>query len=139
MHAMLAGTSSARRACAGSPSWRAHPPLGKWLIGSGIALFGYEPAAWRIAAAAAGTLSVALVYLLAWRLFRPLAAGRAVTAGAVAASGLLAIDFLHLVHSRVGMLDAFITLFVIGAVTFVVLDRDRPRDPPDASWWWRLT
>ena len=118
---------------------RAHPPLGKWLIGSGIALFGYEPAAWRIAAAAAGTLSVALVYLLAWRLFRHLAPERAATVGAIAASGLLAIDFLHLVHSRVGMLDAFITLFVIGAVTFVVLDRDRPRDPPDPPWWWRLT
>ncbi|HEX7196283.1 MAG TPA: phospholipid carrier-dependent glycosyltransferase [Candidatus Limnocylindria bacterium] len=118
---------------------RSHPPLGKWLIGSGIALFGYEPAAWRFAAAAAGTLSVALVYVLAWRLFRHLAAERAATVGAIAASGLLATDFLHLVHSRVGMLDAFITLFVIGAVTFVVLDRDRTRRRTDVPWWWRLT
>ncbi|MDQ4036503.1 MAG: phospholipid carrier-dependent glycosyltransferase [Chloroflexota bacterium] len=118
---------------------RSHPPLGKWLIGSGIALFGYEPAAWRIAAAAAGTLSVALVYVLAWHLFRHLAAGRAATVGAVAASGLLATDFLHLVHSRVGMLDAFITLFVIGAVTSIVLDRDRRRDRPHPPWWWRVT
>ena len=26
---------------------RTHPPLGKWLIGAGIAAFGYEPTGWR--------------------------------------------------------------------------------------------
>jgi dolichyl-phosphate-mannose-protein mannosyltransferase len=118
---------------------RTHPPLGKWLIGSGIAAFGYEPVGWRVAVAVAGILSVGLVYLLARRLVRRVAGGRGATVGAVAASGLLATDFLHLVHSRVGMLDAFIALFVIGAVTFVVLDRDRTRDRPDPPWWWRLT
>ena len=117
---------------------RAHPPLGKWLIGSGIAAFGYEPFGWRVAVAAAGTLSVALVYLLAWRLLRGVAPGRGATVGAITASGLLAVDFLHLVHSRVGMLDAFIALFVIGAVTFAVLDRDRDRERPRHPWWWRL-
>ena len=118
---------------------RTHPPLGKWLIGSGIAAFGYEPFGWRVAVAVAGILSVGLVYLLAWRLLRRVATGHAATVGAIAASGLLATDFLHLVHSRVGMLDAFIALFVIGAVTFVVLDRDRARDRVDPPWWWRLT
>ena len=117
---------------------RSHPPLGKWLIGSGIAAFGYEPFGWRVAVAVAGTLSVGLVYVLAWRLLRGVAGGRGATVGAIAASGLLAIDFLHLVHSRVGMLDAFIALFVIGAVTFVVLDRDRARDRVE-TWWWRAT
>ena len=118
---------------------RTHPPLGKWLIGSGIAAFGYDPFGWRVAVAVAGTLSVALVYLLAWRLLRGIGSGGAATVGAIAASGLLATDFLHLVHSRVGMLDAFIALFVIGAVTFVVLDRDRARERVDLTWWWRLT
>jgi dolichyl-phosphate-mannose-protein mannosyltransferase len=117
---------------------RAHPPLGKWLIGAGIGAFGYEPFGWRVAAAVAGTVGVALVYLLAWRLLRRVATGTAVTVGAMAASGLMAIDLLHLVHSRVGMLDAFIVLFVIGAVTAVVLDRDRNRERA-ATWWWRLT
>jgi dolichyl-phosphate-mannose--protein O-mannosyl transferase len=116
---------------------RAHPPLGKWLIGSGIAAFGYEPFGWRIAVAVAGTLSVALAYLLAFRLLRGVTDGRGATIGAVAASGLLATDFLHLVHSRVAMLDAFIALFVMAAVMFVVLDRDRARERPDAPWWWR--
>ena len=118
---------------------RSHPPLGKWLIGSGIAAFGYEPFGWRVAVAVAGTLSVALVYVLAWRLLRGVAGGRGATVGAIAASGLLAVAFLHLVHSRVGMLDGFIAMFVIGAVTFVVLDRDRLRERPERPWWWRLT
>jgi dolichyl-phosphate-mannose-protein mannosyltransferase len=118
---------------------RAHPPLGKWLIGSGIATFGYDPFGWRVAVAVAGTMSVAPVYVLAWRLLRRVVDGRAASVGAIAASGLLATDFLHLVHSRVAMLDAFITLFVIGAMTFVVIDRDRLRERADAPWWWRLT
>jgi dolichyl-phosphate-mannose-protein mannosyltransferase len=118
---------------------RSHPPLGKWLIGAGIRLFGYDPFGWRVAVAAAGTLSVALVHVLGWRLLRGHTTGRGATVGAIVASSLLAMDFLHLVHSRVGMLDAFITLFVIGAVTFVVLDRDRMRERLDPPWWWSLT
>ena len=49
---------------------RAHPPLGKWLIGSGIALFGYDPFGWRVASAVIGTATVALVYPLGRRLLR---------------------------------------------------------------------
>jgi dolichyl-phosphate-mannose--protein O-mannosyl transferase len=36
---------------------RAHPPLGKWLIGAGIAAFGYDPFGWRVAVAAASHVS----------------------------------------------------------------------------------
>ena len=118
---------------------RAHPPLGKWLIGSGIAAFGYEPFGWRIAAAVAGIVSVALLYVLAWRLLRRWTPGTAASVGAAAAAALLAVDFLHIVQSRIAMLDAFITLFVIGTVLAIVLDRDRDRSPANTSWWWRLT
>jgi dolichyl-phosphate-mannose--protein O-mannosyl transferase len=116
---------------------RGHPPLGNWLVASGIAAFGYEPFGWRVAVAVAGILAVAIVYVLAWRLVRGTAPGRGATVGAIAASGLLATDFLHVVHSRVGMLDAFLGLFVIGAVLFIVLDRDRERDRENPPWWWR--
>ena len=118
---------------------RAHPPLGKWLIGAGIAAFGYDPFGWRVAVAVAGTLTVALVYLLAWRLLRGHAAGVGVTVGAAVAAGFLALDLLHLVHSRVAMLDALIVLFVVGSVLAIVLDRDRPRDVAEPPWWWRIT
>jgi dolichyl-phosphate-mannose-protein mannosyltransferase len=119
---------------------RAHPPLGKWLIGSGIALLGYDPVGWRIASAVAGTLSVGLLYVLAWRLLRGfVVTARALTIGASVAAGLLAIDLLALVQSRVAMLDAFIALFVIGAVLAAVLDRDRRRERTDPTWWASLT
>jgi dolichyl-phosphate-mannose-protein mannosyltransferase len=86
-----------------------HPPLANWLIGLGIQLFGYHEFGWRVTAALAGTLTVAVLYLLV-RL-------------------LLAVDFLHLVQSRVGMLDVFVTFFVVLAILFVVLDGNRdPRE-----------
>ncbi len=116
---------------------RSHPPLGKWLIGAGIALFGYEPFGWRVTAALAGTATVALTHLLAFRLLRGWATGMAVTVGAAASAGLLATDLLHLVQSRVAMLDVFIALFVVAAVLAAVLDRDRDR-ARDAAGWRRL-
>jgi len=117
---------------------RAHPPLGKWLIGAGIAAFGYDPFGWRVAVATAGTLSVPLVYLLGWRLLRGWSVGVGATVGAAAAAGLFATDLLAIVQSRVAMLDALIVLFVLGAVLATVLDRDRTEREAEARrpWWW---
>ena len=109
---------------------RAHPPLGNWIIGLGIKLFGYDAFGWRVMAAVAGTITVALLYLLMRRLLAARLAPTAASVGALATAGLLATDFLHLVQSRVGMLDASLTLFVVAAVLFAVLDRDRARDRP---------
>jgi dolichyl-phosphate-mannose-protein mannosyltransferase len=106
---------------------RAHPPLGNWIIGLGIKLFGYDEFGWRVMSAVAGTVGVLLLYLLIRRLLRS-ARPVAGTLGAFAAAALLAGDFLHLVQSRVAMLDVFVTTFVIAAVLFAVLDRDRRRD-----------
>lgn len=100
-----------------------HPPLGKWLIAIGIRIFGYDSFGWRVAAAVAGTVTVVIIYLLARRLFRS-------TLGAVVASGLLAIDLLHLVQSRAAMLDIFPPMFGMAAVLFLFYDRDRFRPPP---------
>ncbi|MGH2821106.1 MAG: phospholipid carrier-dependent glycosyltransferase [Actinomycetota bacterium] len=97
-----------------------HPPLGKWLLAGGIRVFGYDPFGWRIAAAIAGTITIALLYLLARRLLDS-------TLGAALASGLVAIDLLHLVQSRVAMLDVFVPLFGLAAVLFALYDRDRSR------------
>ena len=119
----------------------AHPPLGNWLIGIGIRLFGYDEFGWRIASAVAGTLSVALLYLLIRRLLAGHASATAATVGASAAAALLATDFLHLVQSRLAMLDALVTLFVIATVLFVVMDGRRRHGPGgedlDAPRWLR--
>ena len=104
-----------------------HPPLAKWLLALGIRLFGYDSFGWRISAAIAGTLTVLLLFLLARRLLRS-------TVAASLTAGLLAIDLLHFVESRIAMLDIFVPLFGVAAVLFIVYDRDRPlRDDPTSS------
>jgi dolichyl-phosphate-mannose-protein mannosyltransferase len=104
-----------------------HPPLGKWLIGWGIEATDFSAVGWRIAAALAGIATVALLYVLARRLLGS-------TLGAVLASGLLALDFMHFVHSRVGMLDVFVPLFGLAAFVCLVYDRDATFEPaPDGA------
>ena len=95
-----------------------HPPLAKWLIAIGIRLFGFDSFGWRIVSVIAGTITIALLYLLARKILRS-------TLGAVLASGLLAIDLLHFVQSRVAMLDVFVPLFGVAAFLFLAYDRDR--------------
>lgn len=98
-----------------------HPPLGKWLIGWGIDLFGQSSSfGWRFSAALVGTLSIFLVGWLAWRLFR------SAWLGAIA-SLLLAVDGEHLVHSRTSLLDIFLMFFVLVAFWLLVEDRIRTR------------
>jgi len=94
-----------------------HPPLGKLLISLGVRALGWESLGWRIVVMLAGTASVALLYLLARRLLGS-------TRGATFAASLLAIDFLHFVHSRIAMVDIFLPLFITASFLFVVIDRD---------------
>lgn len=95
-----------------------HPPLGKWLIAVGIRGFGYNSLGWRIAAVAAGAVTIGILYMLARELLRS-------TLAATSAAGLLAIDPLHFVQSRVAMLDIFVPLFGLAAFYFLLLDRNR--------------
>jgi dolichyl-phosphate-mannose--protein O-mannosyl transferase len=118
-----------------------HPPLGKWLIGVGIVLFGYRPLGWRTASVVAGTLTVVFLYVLARRLLGGIL-------GPALAAALLAVDFLHFVQSRAAMLDVFLACFVVAAFLFALYDQDRDRRPrrePSRRWWnallqrrWRL-
>jgi dolichyl-phosphate-mannose--protein O-mannosyl transferase len=126
------------------PLSNAHPPLGEWLIAAGIAVLGYDPFGWRFAAALAGTLTVALAYVLA-RVVLAGAGPRIAAVGAAMAAGLLAIDVLHVVMSRVAMLDVFLALFVAAAFLAVTLDlrsAPRPRRGGIGQWLfgrpWRL-
>ena len=104
------------------PSFVVHPPLGKFLIGIGMWVFGPESSfGWRISAALFGAGCVLLLYLLARSM-----TGSILFAGT--ASFLLAIDGLGIVMSRVSLLDIFLTFFTILAFWFVVLDRRRHLD-----------
>ncbi len=98
-------------------SFVVHPPFGKLLIGAGMALFGAESSfGWRIATAIAGTAIVLVLYLVA----------KAMTGSvpfATVAALLMAIDGLAIVMSRVALLDNFLTLFILLAFWFVLIDR----------------
>jgi dolichyl-phosphate-mannose-protein mannosyltransferase len=88
------------------PTEWVHPPTAKLLIAAGVALFGYEPWAWRLAPAIAGTLLAPVFFLLARR---ALATERA----ALLATLLLLLDGVYLVQSRVAMTNVFAVLFQV--------------------------
>jgi dolichyl-phosphate-mannose--protein O-mannosyl transferase len=93
-----------------------HPPLGKWMIAGGEAVFGTGSFGWRIAPALFGTGTVMLVALIGYLLFRsPL---WAFTAGLLAAT-----ENLLFVHSRVAMLDGLVAFWIVLAFAFALLDR----------------
>ena len=92
-----------------SPEFIVHPPVGKWCIALGIKIFGNSEFGWRFSAALAGAITIYLIGRIAQRLFNnPVLSGLA--------SLLMALDGLHLVHSRTALLDLFLTLFVLLAV-----------------------
>ena len=92
-----------------------HPPLGKWLIGIGIKLFGNNEFGWRVIAAVFGSASVLLIYLIVQRLFNSLFLSNI-------AAALFALDGLHLVMSRVALLDIFLMFFIL--LSFYLILRD---------------
>jgi dolichyl-phosphate-mannose-protein mannosyltransferase len=105
---------------AGGAEWAAHPPLGKWFIAAGIAVFGADPFGYRCAAAAAGVLAVFLLARIARRMTGSTVLG-------CAAGLLLALDGAWLVSSRVSMLDIFLLVWVLAGFGCLVVDRDRTR------------
>ena len=90
-----------------------HPPIGKWMIASGIKLFGDNPLGWRIATAVAGSLMILLVAAIVHRLFySPFLT--------IIASALMAVDGMALVHSRTALLDNFLALFILTGTYFCI-------------------
>ena len=91
------------------PEFIVHPPVGKWLIASGIKLFGDNEFGWRFASAVFGTLLILIFARLVHVIFySPLLT-------ALGAS-LMALDGLLLVHSRTALLDLFLTFFTLVGV-----------------------
>ncbi|MCK8680174.1 MULTISPECIES: phospholipid carrier-dependent glycosyltransferase [Streptomyces] len=102
------------------PGYVVHPPLGKWVIGLGEAMFGFDPFGWRFMMAVLGTLSVLMLCRIGRRLFRSTFLG-------CLAGALLAVDGLHFVMSRTALLDLVVMFFVLAAFGCLLVDRDRAR------------
>ncbi|MEI5585252.1 MULTISPECIES: dolichyl-phosphate-mannose--protein mannosyltransferase [unclassified Agromyces] len=99
------------------PSYVVHPPLGKWMVGLGMALFGADSAFWwRASTALAGVVAVFALTMVGRILFRS-------TTLAVIAGLLLAVDGNAIVMSRVALLDNWVMLFCLLGFWFVLLDR----------------
>ena len=103
-----------------------HPPLGKELIALGVGPLGPTPLGWRLPSAVAGVAGVLLIYLLALTLWRSVA-------WAGLASFLVAVDGLHVVLSRLAMLDVFLALFVTAGFLFVARELS-PDRRTGAAW-----
>ena len=97
----------------GGADFIVHPPLGKWLIGIGIKIFGNNEFGWRIIPALVGTACVILIYLIAQRLFNSIFLSST-------AAVLMALDGLALVMSRVALLDIFLIFFILLAFYFTL-------------------
>ncbi|MBO8199644.1 dolichyl-phosphate-mannose--protein mannosyltransferase [Streptomyces smyrnaeus] len=102
-------------------SYVVHPPVGKWIIGLGEALFGLNPFGWRFMMALLGTLSVLMLCRIGRRLFRSTALG-------CLAGALMAVDGLHFVMSRAALLDLVVMFWVLAAFGCLLVDRDRTRE-----------
>ena len=99
-------------------SYAVHPPLGKWLIGLGILAFGPDTGwGWRSAVALAGVATVGVTMRIGWLVTRS-------TVIACTAGLLLAIDGVHVVLSRVALLDGFLALAVAVGALFVWRDHE---------------
>ncbi len=93
-----------------------HPPLGKLLIGLGMKLAGFcglaESVGWRLTCLVMGGACIPLTYWLAHRL----SAGQRFVAAL--AAGFVAVDHLHVVQSRIAMLDMPMAFFCLLGVCF---------------------
>ncbi|WP_339129856.1 phospholipid carrier-dependent glycosyltransferase [Streptomyces sp. f51] len=97
-----------------------HPPVGKYVIGLGEWMFGFNPFGWRFMTALLGTLSVLLLCRIGRRMFRSTFLG-------CLAGTLMAVDGLHFVMSRTSLLDGVLMFFVLAAFGCLVVDRDKAR------------
>ncbi|MGW0089590.1 dolichyl-phosphate-mannose--protein mannosyltransferase [Streptomyces sp. NPDC003328] len=98
-----------------------HPPVGKYVIGLGELIFGFNPFGWRFMTALLGTLAVLMLCRIGRRLFRSTFLG-------CLAGALMAVDGLQFVMSRTSLLDGVLEFFVLAAFGCLLIDRDRVRE-----------
>ena len=98
-----------------------HPPLGKWLISTGIWFTGFDQSTgWRLSTALLGIATVGLLMLVALKLFRSVPI-------AILAGFLLAVDGLAITLSRTALLDASLTFFLLLGFWFFLFDQQSSR------------
>jgi dolichyl-phosphate-mannose--protein O-mannosyl transferase len=102
-----------------------HPPLGKHIISLGILVFGNDSFGWRISSSVFGAIGAVLAYHLGVKLSGRRAVG-------VMAAAFLLLDGLYFVYSRMGLVDIYVTVILLGAV---LMFADYLLAPPDRVRW----
>ena len=97
-----------------SPYEITHPPLGKIIIGLGIALFGMTPFGWRFSGTFFGVLMLPIVYVFAKKMF----GGKSVPAACML---LMATDFMHFTQTRIATIDTYSVFFILLMYLFMYL------------------
>ena len=111
---VVAGTTDVMES---TPAFIVHPPVGKWLIGAGEAIFGMNSFGWRVAPLVFGTLLVLVTIRLVRRVSKSTLIGGL-------AGLLITLDGLAFVMSRTALLDIFVAFFVVAGVSCLAADRD---------------
>ncbi len=96
------------------PFERTHPPLGKLIQASGLAVFGDTPFGWRIMGVIFATLMIPLMYLLGKKLF-------GTWIGGFSAAFLLTFDFMHFTMARIGTADTYVVFFSLLSQLFFLI------------------
>ena len=91
-----------------------HPPLGKLIIASGTAVFGFSPFGWRIMGVIAAMLMIPLMYVLGKKLL-------GTWIGGFAAAFLLTFDFMHFTMGRMGTADTYVVFFSLASQLFFLI------------------
>ncbi len=91
-----------------------HPPLGKLIIGLGVAMFGMTPFGWRFMGTLFGVAMLPLMYVTAKKMF----GGRAVP---TLCMGVFACDFMHFVQTRIATIDTYSVMFILLMYLFMWL------------------
>jgi dolichyl-phosphate-mannose--protein O-mannosyl transferase len=127
---VLAGRTDIFKTCAqvsDCAAYVVHPPVGKWLIGTGELMFGLNPFGWRFMAALFGSVAILILARVARRMTRSTMLG-------CFAGLLLSLDALEFVLSRTALLDIFLMFFVLAGFACLIVDRDRSRQRL-ADWY----
>ncbi len=92
----------------GKYQW-AHPPLGKYFIAGGILVFGNDTFGWRIASALCGAVGIVVAYQIGLTLSKRRTVG-------LLTAGLLLLDGLYFVYSRMGLVDIYLAVIMMSAL-----------------------